>query len=192
MSANTRLACCGWGQGSGTNIRVYYQKDNATLSSIIYSDGWTAGASGGALKGASSMSANRLPVGGDINIYCQGGNSSLTSVRASSGDFPVDAMKSYEVPGGTGISAVSWAGHQRVYFVDDDSTVSEMRNDGAEWATPPGQPTNAKTSPRGRLAAVVRSTAPEKISVFFLELDQNKITEMAYDGNRWGLFKLPF
>jgi hypothetical protein len=190
MSANTRLACCGWGQGSGTNIRVYYQKDDATLSTIPYSDGWAAGNSGSALKEASSMSANRL--GGDINVYCQGGNSSLTSVRASAAGFPADAMKSYDVPGGTGISAVSWAGHQRVYFVDDENTVCEMRNDGAEWATPPGQPMNVKTSPRGKVAAVVRSTNPDKISVFFLELRQNKITEMAYDGNRWGLFKLPF
>jgi hypothetical protein len=192
MSANTRLACCGWGEGVGTHINVYYQKDDATLSTISYSGsgGWAAGDGGGTLKGASTMSANRL--GGNINVYCQGGDSSLTSVRPSSHDTPADAMKSYEVPGGTGISAVSWGGHQRVYFVDDDGTVCEMSNDGEEWDSPPGQPTNAKTSPRGKLAAIMRSTDPTKISVYFLELRQNKITEMAYDGNRWGLFKLPF
>jgi hypothetical protein len=192
MSANTRLACCGWGEGVGTHINVYYQKDDATLSTISYSGsgGWAAGDGGGTLKEASSMSANRL--GGDVNVYCQGGDSSLTSVRPSSAGYPADAMKSFGVPGGTGISAVSWGSHQRVYFVDNDSKVREMCKDGAEWATPPGQPTDAKTNPRDKLAAVVRSTDPTKISVYFLESGQKKLTEMVYDGNRWGLFRLPF
>jgi hypothetical protein len=194
VSANTRLACCGWSDGSGAHINVYYQKSDTMLSTISYSgpSGWTAGESGGILWGyqPSSMSANRL--GGDIHVYCQGNDSSLTSVRPYSYGTSIDLMKSYRVPGGTGISAVSWYSQQRVYFVDDYGSVYEMCNDGAGWITPPGQPTYARASPRARLAAVMRSTNPPRISVYFLESGQNQLTEMAYDGSRWGLSKLPF
>jgi hypothetical protein len=100
-------------------------------------------------------------------------------------------MKSFRIPGGAGISALSWGRHQRVYFVDDYGSIHEMRNDGEGWITPPGQPTNARTGRQAKLAAVLRSTNPERISVYFLESGQDQVTEMAYDGYRWGLSKLP-
>jgi len=192
MASNTRLASCGWSDGSGAHLNVYYQKSDGVLSKISYSDssGWTAG-EGALLSGyqASSMSANRL--GGDIHVYCQGIDASLTSVSPHSFWTSVDPMKSYRIPGGAGIGAVSWAGHQRVYFVEDYGSVHEMCNDGEGWISPPGQPTNARTGPHAKLAAVMRSTNPARISVYFLESGQNQLTEMAYDG-RWGLSKLSF
>jgi hypothetical protein len=42
------------------------------------------------------------------------------------------------------------------------------------------------------LAAVVRSTDPVKICVYFLESGHKQLTEMAYDGSSWGLSELPF
>jgi hypothetical protein len=101
-------------------------------------------------------------------------------------------MKSFRIPGGAGISAVLWDRHQRVYFVDDYGSIHEMRNDGEGWITPPSQPTNARASRQAKLAAVLRSTNPERISVYFLESGQDQLTEMAYDGYRWGLSKLSY
>jgi hypothetical protein len=104
-------------------------------------------------------------------------------------------MKRYPIPESTGISAVSWFNNQRVYFVDHDS-VYEMRNDGdgEGWIIPPRRWTHASTthSPPTKLAAVVRSTDPVKICVYFLESGHKQLTEMAYDGSSWGLSELPF
>jgi hypothetical protein len=201
MAANTRLACYGWtvgdnATGEARHINIFYQKSDTILSTISYDEysfKWAA-AEVGLLWGyqASSISANQLD--GDIHVYCQSDDASLIRVKVSPHSYgnSVDLMKSFRVPGGAGISAVSWDRHQRVYFVDDYGSIHEMRNDGEGWITPPSQPTNARTGRHAKLAAVLRSINPERISVYFLESGQDQVTEMAYDGYRWGLSKLPF
>lgn len=198
ISPISNLAATSW--TDQPQIRVYYQRVDNTIQEVVWSGGWSVGAhfSQQAIPG-SGLGATVLDAAPTLRVYYQAEDLYLHE-QAWSGSWSDRQLDVRVVPQG-GIAPVGWFdqgnnSHIRVYLpifngVQDD--VNELSyNHETNWVYPPSNPTQTAVRNNSPIAAIQWNKGPVQIRVYTQAINQEKITEMVWNGSAWSAQVLPF